>query len=282
MKIKRIVGSTILLWSFSATARATVVMHDPIHTVMNIAQQVYGQVKQEMQHAEDISKYATMIQKQLEQINQLTNIINQDIEQLRRFGNPDTYVNMLGLDQLFQEINSIKVGVGKTVSDFSSVANGLSALKYTGQGLYQDLSTLTDKFGQPMNYESASFKKFGVIQDMNDDYNRQMAAVNQAFNQLENDVRNTASQINSAGSLVETEKLKAKLQALQGSLDSNMNRVSVAALKVLVQSEVNRNDQARLQEAGRQRRIQEMSMEDQQLSSLGSELLGPPSGNLNN
>ncbi|HKM57742.1 MAG TPA: hypothetical protein VJX28_03285 [Chthoniobacterales bacterium] len=279
MKIKRIVGSTILLWSFSATARATVVMHDPIHTVMNIAQQVYGQVKQEMQHSEDISKYATMIQKQLEQINQLTNIINQDIEQLRRFGNPDTYVNMLGLDQLFQEINSIKAGVGETVSDFSSVANGLSALKYTGQGLYQDLSTLTDKFGQPMNYETASFKKFGVIQDMNDDYNRQLGTVNQAFNQLENDIRNTASQINSAGSLVETEKLKAKLQALQGNLDSNMNRASVAALKVLVQSEVNRNDQARLQEAGRQRRIQEMSTEDQQLSSLGSELLGPPSGN---
>ena len=279
MKINRIVGSTILLWSFSATARATVVMHDPIHTVMNIAQQVYGQVKQEMQHSEDISKYATMIQKQLEQINQLTNIINQDIEQLRRFGNPDTYVNMLGLDQLFEEINSIKAGVGKTVSDFSSVANGLSALKYTGQGLYQDLSTLTDKFGQPMNYEIASFKKFGVIQDMNDDYNQQLATVNQAFNQLENDIRNTASEINSAGSLVETEKLKAKLQALQGNLDSNMNRASVAALKVLVQSEVNRNDQARLQEAGRQRRIQEMSMEDQQLSSLGSELLGPPSGN---
>ncbi len=279
MKIKRIVRSTILLWIFSATARATVVMHDPIHTVMNIAQQVYGQVKQEMQHAEDISKYATMIQKQLEQINQLTDIINQDVEQLRRFGNPDTYINMLGLDQLFQEINSVKAGIGKTVSDFNSVANGLSALKYTGQGLYQDLSTLTDKFGQPMNYETASFKKFGVIQDMNDDYNRQLATVNQAFNQLENDVQNTASQINSAGSLVETEKLKAKLQALQGTLDSNMNRASVAALKVLVQSEVNRNDQARLQEAGRQRRIQEMSTEDQQLSSLGSELLGPPSGN---
>jgi hypothetical protein len=279
MKTKRIVGTTILLWGLSATARATVVMHDPIHTVLNIAQQVYGQVKQEMQHAEDISKYATMIQKQLEQINQLTNIINQDVEQLRRFGNPDTYVNMLGLNQLFEEVNSIKSGVGKTVSDFSSAANGISALKYTGQGLYQDVSNLSDKFGQKVNYNTTSFKKFGVIQDMNDDYNRQLAAVNQAFDLLENDVRKTAGQINSAGSLVETEKLKAKLQALQGNLDSNMNRASVAALKVLVQSEVNRNDQARLQEAARQRRTQEMLTEDQQLSSLGGELLGPSSGN---
>jgi prophage DNA circulation protein len=279
MKIKRIAGTTILLWCLRVTAGATVVMHDPIHTVLNIAQQVYGQVKQEMQHAEDISKYTTMIQKQLEQINQLTNLINQDVEQLRRFGNPDTYVNMLGLNQLFEEVDSIRSGVGKTVSDFSSAANGISALKYTGEGLYQDVSNLADKFGQKVNYDSASFKKFGVIQDMNDDYNRQLAAVNQAFSQLEHDVRNTAVQLNSAGSLVETEKLKAKLQALQGNLDSNMNRASVAALKVLVQSEVNRNDQARLQEAARQRRIQEMLTEDQQLSSLGGELLGPPSGN---
>jgi hypothetical protein len=65
-------------------------VHDPIQTVLNVAQQVYGQVRQEAQHAEDITKYMTMIQKQLQQIN-----INQNVEQLRRFGNPDTYVNML-------------------------------------------------------------------------------------------------------------------------------------------------------------------------------------------
>ena len=80
----------------SSLGERALVVHDPIHTVLNVAQQVYGQVKQEAQHAEDITKYTTMIQKQLEQINQLTNIVNQDVEQLRRFGNPDTYVNMLG------------------------------------------------------------------------------------------------------------------------------------------------------------------------------------------
>src|SRR6202008_1705926 len=143
--------------------------------------------------------------------------------------------------------------------------NGFAALKCTGQGLYQDLSNLPDKFGQKVSYNTASFKKFGVVQDMNDDYDRELAKVNQAFNQLENDIRNTANQINSAGSLVETEKLKAKLQALQGNLDSNMSRASIAAFKVLVQSEVNRNDHARAQEAERERRLQEMSTEDQQL-----------------
>ena len=65
-------------------------------------------VKQELQHAEDITKYTTMIQSNLEQIDQVTNIINQDIEQLRRFGNPDTYVHMLGPNELFRRTYQIK------------------------------------------------------------------------------------------------------------------------------------------------------------------------------
>jgi hypothetical protein len=74
-----------LLWSFGAAGRASTVVHDPIHTVLNVAQQVYGQVRQEAQHAEDITKYTTMIQKQLAQINQLTNIVNQNVEQQAAF-----------------------------------------------------------------------------------------------------------------------------------------------------------------------------------------------------
>jgi hypothetical protein len=278
MKIKRVVRVLILLWSVGSAGRASTVVHDPIHTVLNVAQQLYGQIRQEAQHAEDITKYTTMIQKQLEQINQLTSLVNQDVEQLRRFGNPDTYVNMLGLDELFEEVNKVKTGVGKTVADFTETANGIAALKNTGQGLYQDLSALPDKFGQKVQYQAGSFKKFGMVQDMNDDYNTQLAAVNQSFKRLEEEVRNTTQQIDTAGSLVETEKLKAKLQAVQGALDTNLHRASLAAFKVLVQSEVNRNDQARAQEAARQRRTQEMMTENQELRDLGGAVLGPVAG----
>jgi hypothetical protein len=277
MKIKRLVRVIILFCSLSAPGLASTVVHDPIHTVLNVAQQVYGQVRQEAQHAEDVTKYTTMIQKQLEQINQLTNIVNQDVEQLRRFGNPNTYVNMLGLEDLFAEVNKVKAGVGKTVADFTETANGIAALKYTGQGLYQDLSELPNKSGQKVQYDTVSFKKFGVVQDMNDDYNNQLSAVNQSFSRLEDEVHQTAQQIDNAGSLVETEKLKAKLQAVQGTLDTNMHRASLAALKVLVQGEANRNDQARALEASRQQRMQEMRAQNQELRDLGGELLGPAS-----
>jgi hypothetical protein len=276
---KRSLTPAILLWCiFNTVMRASTVVHDPIHTVLNVAQQVYGQVRQEAQHAEDITKYATMIQKQLQQINQLTNIINQNVEQLRRFGNPEAYVNMLGLDDLFEEVNKMRAGVGRTVADFKEAANGLAALKYTGRDLYQDLSELPDKFGQKVQYGTGSLKKFGVVQEMYEDYNNQLSAVNHSFARLGDEVHKTAQQIDTAGSLVETEKLKAKLQAVQGTLDVNLQRASLSALKILVQSESNRNDQARVQEVSRQRHLQEMSVENQQLRELGGKLLGPPSG----
>jgi hypothetical protein len=278
MRISSLTLSMFLWWIGNTVLRASTVVHDPIHTVLNVAQQVYGQVRQEAQHAEDITKYTTMIQKQLQQINQLMDIINQNVEQLRRFGNPDTYVNMLCLDDLFEEVNKMKAGVGRTAADFTEAANGLAALKYTGRGLYEDLSEVPDKFGQKLRYETDRLRKFGVVQDMYEDYNNQLFAVNESFARLEDEVHNTAHQIDTAGSLVETEKLKAKLHAVQGTLDANMQRATLAALKILVQAESNRNDQARAQEASRQRRIQEMNMENQELRELGGRLLGPPGG----
>lgn len=275
MNVTRVVSVVLMTIGLCLPGRGSNTVHDPIHTALNIGQQVYGQVKQELQHTENVSKYTTMIQKQVEQINQLGNIISQDAEQLRRLGDPKTYVNMLGLDDLLDEVNKMKAGVGKTVEEFRQTADGLTALKNTGEGLYEDLSGMPDKFGQQVRYTTENFKKFAVVQDMYEDFNQQLNGANQSMGRLESEVTNTAQQINGAGSLVETEKLKAKLQAVEGAVNTSMQRATLAALKILVQGESNRNEQTRAQEAVRERKAQEMETENQQLYLLGGKLLGP-------
>jgi hypothetical protein len=276
MKIASVCLLAIMSLELCLSSQAASTVHDPIHTALNVAQQVYGQVKQELQHSEDVSKYTTMIEKQIQQISQLTDIINKDVEQLRRFGDPNRYVNMLGLDELLKEANEMESGVGKTLEGFRQTADGLAALKNTGKGLYDDFSNIPDKFGQPVRYTTENFKKFGLLQDMYEDFNNQLSGSNESVGRLENEVANTARQINSAGSLVETEKLKAKLQAVEGMTNTSIQKATLAALKILVQGESNRNDQARAQEAVRQRKVQEMQTENQQLYALGKNLLGPP------
>ena len=275
MKIAKVCLLAIMTLALCLSSQASSTVHDPIHTVLNVAQQVYGQVKQELQHSEDVSKYTTMIEKQIQQINQLTNIINKNVEQLRRFGDPNTYVNMLGLDELLKEANRMESGVGKTIEEFRQTADGLAALKNTGKGLYDDFSNLPDKFGREVHYTTENFKKFGVLQDMYEDFNNQLSRSNESVGRMENEVAGTARQINSAGSLVETEKLKAKLQAVEEMTNTTIQRATLAELKILVQGESNRNDQARAQEAARQRKVQEMQTENQQLYVLGRSLLGP-------
>jgi len=84
MKLTKLLPLVLMMIQLCSPSGSTNTVHDPIHTALNIAQQVYGQVKQELQHTENVSKYTTMIQKQIEQINQLTNMISQDAEHLRR------------------------------------------------------------------------------------------------------------------------------------------------------------------------------------------------------
>jgi len=248
--------------------------HDPIHTALNIGQQVIGQGRQEAQHVENITKYTTMIQKQVQQINQFTTIINQNVDQLRRFGNPDTYINMLELDELLNEVHKVQNDVSKTVGEFRKTADGIVALKNTGEGLYQDFSELPDKFGQRIRYEIDRFKKFGAVQDMDKDYNHQLTELNRSMTTLESETKSTVQQVNSAGSLVETEKFKAKLQAIQGTIDNHIQKTILAALKIIVQGEANRNDQARQQEVMWQRQAQETTTDIQRLRNFGASVLG--------
>jgi hypothetical protein len=248
-------------------------VHDPIHTALNVLQQVIGQTKQALQHAEVMAKYAQMLQNQAKQIEELTTLITQNVESLRRLGDPNTYINMLGLDDLFNEITKIKTGVGTTVAEFQQTAHGALALKNTANGLYRDLSSVPDRFGQQIKYNTESFRPYAAVQDMYQTYDSELEQGNQSLANLQQQKQDALQQLNQAGSLIEVEKLRAKLTAIQASIDNVLNRISVSAQKVLVQAAANQNDEARRQEAARQQIEQEMREETQQLQQGGKALL---------
>ena len=270
---------TVALFLLRPAGRATDVVHDPIHTTLNVLQQTIGQIKEAAYHSQDVLKYTEMINRQIRQINQLTTMINQNVEELNRLGNPETYTNMLGLNELFREVNRIQSGVGQTIDNFRATANGIAALKETGDGLYQDLSLLPDRFGQNVLYDLESFKKFGVVQDMYAAYNNEINLANGSMARLQSEKEDTLRQLNTAGSLVETQKWKGKLEAIQGTIDNVTSRVTAAGQQILVQEAVNRSDEARRAEAYRQMKSQEMATETQYLRDVGFRLLGPGGGN---
>jgi hypothetical protein len=248
-------------------------VHDPIHTTLNVLQQVIGQVKQELQHAEDVTKYAQMIQKQVQQIQQFTTMINQNVEQLRRIGDPNTYVNMLGLDALFNEMSRLKQGLGSTLAEFEQTVDGIATLKETTNGLYQDISKMPDRFGKAVQYDVNSFKRFGAVQDMYKSFDTEVEQTNRSLTVLQHEKQSTLQQLNSAGSLIEVQKLTGKLQSVESAIQDTINRTNIAAQKVLVQHAANQNDQARMEQAILQQRLQEVEEENRQMQQNAGRMI---------
>lgn len=265
----------IFIVSGSYSAHAMISVYDAINTAENVIQQVVDRVVQAAQHAEDIAKYAQMLENQTQQIAQLTTMISQNVQALERLGNPQTYINMLSLNTILADIQRTMNGVGTTVAGFQQTANGFMALKYTANGLYQDLSQLKDQFGNPIQFQSNNFAKFAMVQNMYQSFNTEMTQANQALASLLQQKQQILQQLNSATSLIETEKLKSQLQAVEANVNNATARLNMYSQKITVQHMANQNDIARVQEAQREQWQQQALADDQTIQTAAQKMLAP-------
>jgi septal ring factor EnvC (AmiA/AmiB activator) len=265
----------ILIVSGSYRAHAMINVYDAINTVENVIQQVVDRVAQAAQHAEDMAKYVQMIENQTQQIAQMTTMINQNVQTLERLGNPQTYINMLSLNTILADIQRTMNGVGTTVAGFQQTANGFMALKYTANGLYQDLSQLKDQFGNPIQFQSNNFTRFAMVQNMYQSFNTEMSQANQSLASLLQQKQQILQQLNSASSLIETEKLKSQLQAVEANINNAAARLNMYSQKILVQHAANQNDAARVQEAQREQWQQQALADDQMMQTAAQRMFAP-------
>jgi septal ring factor EnvC (AmiA/AmiB activator) len=265
----------IFVLSGSHSAHAMISVYDAINTAENIVQQVVDRVVQAAQHAEDMAKYVQMIENQTQQIAQLTTMISQNLQTLERLGNPATYVNMLSLNTILADIQRTMNGVGTTVAGFQQTANGFMALKNTANGLYQDLSQMKDQFGNPIQFQANNFTKFAMVQNMYQSFNTEMTQANQSLASLLQQKQEILQQLNSASSLIETEKLKSQLQAVEANINNATARLNIYSQKVMVQSAANQNDAARVQEAQREQ-WQQQALEDDMLMQAAAKNMFAP------
>lgn len=265
----------IFIVSGSYRAHAMISVYDAINTVENVIQQVVDRVVQAAQHAEDMAKYVQMIENQTQQIAQMTTMISQNVQTLERLGNPQTYINMLSLNTILADIQRTMNGVGTTVAGFQQTANGFMALKYTANGLYQDLTQLKDQFGNPIQFQSNNFTRFAMVQNMYQSFNTEMTQANQALASLLQQKQQILQQLNSASSLIETEKLKSQLQAVEANINNATARLNMYSQKMVVQHTANQNDAARMQEAQREQWQQQALADDQMMQTAAQKMFAP-------
>src|SRR5271166_3551650 len=87
-----------------------------VEDIPNLTHSITSQIQ-------NYAQYLLTAERELTQItNQVTMIQNQVVS-LERFGNPQYYVNLLGLSSFMATANSLTSGVGETIADMRGAAN---------------------------------------------------------------------------------------------------------------------------------------------------------------
>ena len=123
--MKLILSLTVLIFT-AATLRAQVVVTKPVSDILS-----------QTLHAEDIAKTVQMINNQMQQINTLTQQLQQIQSYVKAFGDPSKLLQITGADSLVSSLKSS--GVGQTIGQLQQAASGVAALQYNANGLYQSL-----------------------------------------------------------------------------------------------------------------------------------------------
>lgn len=244
--MRTLVVAISVYMAMSGVSKAYVLVEDIPNLTTNIVNE-----------AKNYTQYVTTAMRELTQIeNQATQIENQVIA-LERFGNPNYYVHLLNLDSFMATSSRLVSGVGQTISAYRGAASGLSALQYTGQGIYSNFSNNVDRWGNTVRYSPDPFKKFGTVFDMAESYNTDLRNYDTETASLQQQLANAMFNLNQANTQMASDKYSSQVNAISAQINQLGHNTTLSGQRVTVQNAVNQADAARSQEASRQQTIQE-------------------------
>ena len=261
------IGYIVLGCAFTFLTLCDARAYQLVEDIPNLVQNSANEVKNYAEYVQTVSNQVTQI------TNQMTQIENQVIA-LKRFGDPQYYVNLLGLSSFMNTASSLSSGIGQTISAYRQAANGMQALGYTANGLYSNLTGTLDRYGNPVRYQTDAFRKFSTVNDTVEGYNTQQRTFNTQMASLEQQLTRAMQNLNSAATQVETQKYAAQINGIHAQMNALTGTTNLAGQRAAVQQLSNANDAARVQEASRQQEMQERATDLQNEANGFSALIG--------
>jgi hypothetical protein len=236
----------IALPFFASLLRAQWVVTNPISDALG-----------EIQHFEDIAKAVEMINNQVEQINTLTQQLQQIQAYVKAFGDPEQLLSIVGADELISSLE--QSGVGQTIGELQQLANGIEALQYNANRLYTSLGdTFTTPSGIQLPRAEELYRKYAAIQQSSRNFQEVADDVLFRREALRGQIASTTQQLQAATTDAETQKLSGVLVGYTAELEAVDREIDHAAAQVATQDAENRTDRQRQEEARREERQAEM------------------------
>ena len=245
--MKRLLSHSLCLFAlvwFTSTTQAqysVVVVGDPIA---------------QANHSDEIAKWVESIQKLNTQIDQMNQSIQIAQSMKNVMGDPASAGNLLNLNLGNGTMGS---SVGQLTSTLNQTADGVQALQYNSHELYQSVPASTPS-GFAISYNTDLLKPFAAIQNQTQNVATVTADTTARIRQLEQDKAATLAQLKLAPTDAETQKLQARIAAIDGEIASLNGQQSTATNQIVTQDIANRNDQELKAQAASQAADHEMAI----------------------
>jgi len=218
------------------SARAQWIVYDPTMNVQQI-----------LDTAQEIAKYVQMIDNQVQQIQTLTDQLNEFKHYEDLFGNPSA-IGVTTMPQASAELVAPELGV-----NFDKLISGTvaaNAFSYDENGIYNKIgATFTTPMGNTIDRSTNAFAPYAAVNSTTRNFLN--VSTNAAANReaIKSQIASTVAALNQATTDAEVQKLSAVLVALSATLNGVDHEVNQALGSALVQDIENRNDEHKQMQA---------------------------------
>jgi len=228
--MKKLIAVIAVALPLAFSARAQYIVYDP---TMNI--------QQILDEAESIAKYVQMIDNQVQQIQTLTDQLNEFKNYESLFGNPSQVVLSM-VAPLDADLKSLEPGLN--LENLVANADGSAALTYNDSGIYATVGvSFQTPGGQTIQRPADQYKPFAAIINSASNYVAVADNAAQRRAAIKDQIAQTTQQLQDATTDAEVQKLHGVLTSLNADLASTDDELNQAADSALVQDIQNRNDQ---------------------------------------
>lgn len=248
--MKKYLALAFVTLGVTGSARAFTVYDPTLHmqTILNSAQ--------------EIAKFIEMINNQVQQIQTLTDQLDEFRHYKELFGDPNAVV-LTTVQPLVDDL--LKAEVGETLADLASAVNAGEAMLYNANGLFTSIGTTFDTpNGATVTRREAPYLPVAAVQQTTANYLAVSTDATARRIALKEEIARTTEALRTAATDAEVQKLTGVLIGLSSALNNTDYEINQATASALVQDVANRNEVQRQIEAKKERQHAEFTEAVQQ------------------
>ena len=217
------------------------------------------------QHSIDLAKYVEMVGKQVEQINLFSSQLQQVTAYTKAVGDPSSLLKITGADQVIGQLQL--PSTGKLLGQLQRSSSGTTSLTNTSGGQYRPIENIEIN-GVEIPRNEELYRKYGALEDTETNYRTVHEESAARIQTLKENISDTTTALQSATTDAEVQKLQGTLASQNAQLTALQGEVQNAAVQVIVQDALNRNDAEKQKQAEREKSAAEWGITNKNFDKI--------------